>query len=110
MKPFSSNEGSGDKLEKSKVRQDLKEVMDRQCSLTGDTGTTSERKGNPLQDFFIDEIELTKKLLHIVRTDIDASSFEDNEVRQISILRTILLYNYFSTTIIIIIYENNRYL
>lgn len=93
MKPFSNSKGNSDKLEKSKIQQDLKEVMDRQCSstFTCDTGAISERKGNPLQDFFIDEIDLTKKLLHIVRTDMDASSFEDNEVRQISILRITLL-------------------
>lgn len=93
MKPFSNSEGNSDKLEKSKIQQDLKEVMDRQShvTFTCDTGAISERKGNPLQDFFIDEIDLTKKLLHIVRTDMDALSFEDNEVRQISILRIVLL-------------------
>jgi len=83
MKPFNNSEGNSNKLEKSKVQHDLKIVMDQQCSLTFtcDTGTISERKGNPLQDFFIDEVDLTKKLLHIVQTDMDASSFEDNEVR-----------------------------
>lgn len=80
MKPFKNNEGNSNKLEKSKIEQDLKKVMDRQCSLTF-TYDTSEQKRNPLQDFFIDEIDLTRKLLNIVRTDIDASSFEDNEVR-----------------------------
>ncbi|XP_071561821.1 cytoplasmic dynein 2 heavy chain 1 [Temnothorax nylanderi] len=81
MKSFSNSEGTSDKLEKSKVQQDLKEIMERQCSLTFtcDTGAISERKGNPLQDFFIDEIDLTKKLLHIVQTDMDTPSFDDNE-------------------------------
>lgn len=90
MKPFSNNDGTSDKLERSKVQQDLKEIMERQCSLTftRDTGVVSERKGNPLQDFFIDEIDLMKKLLDIVQTDMDAPSFDDNEVRQISIFRT----------------------
>lgn len=89
MKPFSNVEGNANQLDKSKVQQDLKEVMERQCSLTftGDAGTMNEGKGNPLQDFFIDEIDLTKKLLHVIRADMDASSFENNEVRQISILR-----------------------
>jgi len=84
MKPFNNNEGNSNKLEKSKVQQDLKEVIDRQFSLTFtcDTGAMSERKENPLQDFFIDEIDLTKKLLHIVQTDMDTSTFEINEVRQ----------------------------
>jgi len=90
MKPFSNSDGTNDKLEKSKVQQDLKEIMERQYSLTftHDTSVISERKGNPLQDFFIDEIDLTKKLLHIVRTDMDAPSFDDNEVRQI--FRTVI--------------------
>ncbi|XP_018402903.1 PREDICTED: cytoplasmic dynein 2 heavy chain 1 [Cyphomyrmex costatus] len=81
MKPFNNSEENSNKLEKSRVQHDLKVVMERQCSLTFtcDTGAISERKGNPLQDFFIDEIDLTKKLLHIVQTDMDASSFEDNE-------------------------------
>ncbi|XP_029665147.1 cytoplasmic dynein 2 heavy chain 1 [Formica exsecta] len=78
MKPFKNSEGNSNKLEKSKIEQDLKKVMDRQCSLTF-TYDTSEQKRNPLQDFFIDEIDLTRKLLNIVRTDIDVSSFEDNE-------------------------------
>jgi len=84
MKPFNNSEGNSNKLEKSKVQQDLKEVMDRQFSLTFtcDSGAISERKGNPLQDFFIDEIDLTKKLLHIVQIDMDTSTFEINEVRQ----------------------------
>lgn len=82
MKPLSNNEGISDNSEKSKVQHDLKEIMERQCSLTftGDAGATSERKGNPLQDFFIDELDLTKKLSQIVRTDMDAPSFDDNEV------------------------------
>lgn len=86
MKPFGKSEGTSDKLEKSKVQQELKEIMERQGSLKltqSDTGAGSERKGNLLQDFFIDEIDLTKKLLHIIQTDMDASSFESNEVREI---------------------------
>ncbi|KAL6266424.1 hypothetical protein P5V15_003274 [Pogonomyrmex californicus] len=81
MKPFSNSVRNSDRLEKSKVQQDLKEVIDRQCSLTFtcDTGAISEQKGNPLQDFFIDEIDLAKKLLHTVKTDMNASSFEDDE-------------------------------
>lgn len=82
MKPFKNGEGNGNKLETSKVQQDLKEVLDRQCSLTCDTSVISEQKRNPLQEFFADEIDLTRKLLHIVRTDLDASSFEDDEVRR----------------------------
>ncbi|KMQ91499.1 cytoplasmic dynein 2 heavy chain 1-like protein [Lasius niger] len=79
MKPFKNGEGNSNKLEKSKVQQDLKEVLDRQCSLTCDTSVISEQKRNPLQEFFADEVDLTRKLLHIVRTDLDASSFEDDE-------------------------------
>jgi len=84
MKPFNNSEGNSNKLEKSKVQQDLKKVMDRQCSLTYDStiSTISEQKRNPLQDFFIDELDLTRKLLNVVRADMDASSFQDNEVRQ----------------------------
>lgn len=85
MKPFGKSEGTSDKLEKSKVQQDLRELMERQGSLKfmSDTGAGSERKGNLLQDFFIDEVDLTKKLLHIIQTDMNAPSFEDNEVRRI---------------------------
>lgn len=104
MKPFGKSEGTSDKLEKSKVQQDLKEIMERRGSLklTSGKGAGSERKGNLLRDFFSDEVDLTKKLLHIIQTDMDVPSFEGNEVSQILILRTILLCNYFTTIIIII--------
>ncbi|XP_032668403.1 cytoplasmic dynein 2 heavy chain 1 [Odontomachus brunneus] len=81
MKHLSGNEGSSDKVEKSRVQQDLKEIIDRQCSstFTYDTGAVRENKRDPLQDFFVDEIDHIKKLLNVVRTDMDMLSFEDSE-------------------------------
>lgn len=83
MKHLSGNEGSSDKVEKSRVQQDLKEIIDRQCSSTFayDTDAVRENKRDPLQDFFVDEIDHIKKLLNVVRTDMDTLSFEDNDVR-----------------------------
>jgi len=83
MKSFSSSEESSNKLEKSKVKENLKEVMDRQCSITFTYDSGGQRQ-NSLQDFFMDEIDHAKKLLDIVRTDMDASFFENNEVRLFS--------------------------
>lgn len=82
MKHLSNDEGSRDKAEKSRVQQDLKEIIDRQCSstFTYDTGGVRENKRDPLQDFFVDEIDHMKKLLNVIRTDMDVLSFEDNEV------------------------------
>lgn len=83
MKHLSGNEGSSDKIEKLRVQQDLKEIIDRQCSstFTYDTGAVRENKRDPLQDFFVDEIDHMKTLLNVVRMDMDALSFDDNEVR-----------------------------
>ncbi|KAL0104886.1 hypothetical protein PUN28_016497 [Cardiocondyla obscurior] len=80
MKPVNNDDGTSDKLEKSKIQQDLKEIMER-CSstFTCDTGGITEQKRNPLQDFFIDEVDLTKKLLHIVQADMTSPTFDDNE-------------------------------
>nr|XP_012219219.1 PREDICTED: cytoplasmic dynein 2 heavy chain 1 [Linepithema humile] len=78
MKSFSNSKENSNKLEKSKVKENLKELMDRQSSVTF-TYDSGGQKKNSLQDFFMDEIDHTKKLLNIVQTDIDASSFENNE-------------------------------
>lgn len=82
MKSFSNSEENSNKPEKSKVKENLKEVMDRQCFITF-THDSNGQKKNSLQDFFMDEIDHTKKLLDTIQTDIDALSFESNEVRQI---------------------------
>ncbi|EFN76217.1 Cytoplasmic dynein 2 heavy chain 1 [Harpegnathos saltator] len=80
MKHLSGNEGSS-KVEKPRVQQDLKEIIDRQCSstFTYETGTVRENKRDPLQDFFVDEIDHMKKLLNVIRADMNALSFEDSE-------------------------------
>lgn len=110
MRHVGGNEGSSDKVEKSRVQQELKEIIDRQCSstFTCDTGAVRENKKNPLQDFFVDEIDHIKQLLNVVRTDMDTLSFEDNEVRVI-ILNLILNYtlNYTFTLIMLIINWNS---
>lgn len=85
MKFLNRQERSGKKSrENSKVQRDMRELVERQCSQNFASDAISGQKRNPLQDFFIDEINLTRKLLNIVQTDINASSFEDDgEVRQI---------------------------
>lgn len=90
MKHSSSQEGNNDKLEQSKVRQDLKEVTDRQgtVTFTRDAGAAGDGKRNPLQEFFVDEIIFTIKLLNDVRTDMDETSFDDSEVRRIDFSRS----------------------
>lgn len=80
IKPLNNSDGNGDKSEKSKVQEDLKEIMDQPCSSTFDTD--AKQKRNPLHDFFVDEVKLVRKLLNIVRADMDLPSFDDNEVRQ----------------------------
>ncbi|XP_020293197.1 cytoplasmic dynein 2 heavy chain 1 [Pseudomyrmex gracilis] len=77
---FSSKERSGKKSEKSKVQRELKELVERQCSQTIASDATSEQTRNPLQDFFVDEINLTRKLMNVVQTNVDASSFENGEI------------------------------
>lgn len=84
MKAFSNSKENSFKLEKSKIKENLKEVMDRQSSMTFTYDSGGQKKSS-LQDFFMDEIDHAKKLLNIVQTDIDASSFENNEVRLFSI-------------------------
>jgi len=88
IKPFNNSDKNSNKLEKSKVQEDLKEIMNQQCFSTFTCDTDNKQKRNPLQDFFVDEIKLTKRLLNIIRADMDTSSFDDNEVKQI-----ILFYN-----------------
>lgn len=108
MKPFNSSERNSNKVEQSKIQQDLKEVLDRQCSLTSTCNTSAEQKRNPLQDFFVDEVELTRKLLHIVRTDLDALSFDDDEVRtrkKIIIFLLFIIINIYNNYILYTIYD-----
>jgi len=81
IKPLSNSNENNNKSEKSKVQEDLKEIMNQQCFSACDTNTKQKR--NPLQDFFVDEIKLTRKLLNIIHADMDASCFDDNEVKQV---------------------------
>lgn len=80
MTSFENSEGNNNKLEKSKI-QDIKDIVDQQfATLSSDIVSINEPKQNPLQNFFLDEINLMKKLLNIIRADMDMSFFEDNEV------------------------------
>jgi len=91
IKPFSNSNENSNKLEKSKVQEDLKEIMNQQCFSTFTCDTDDKQKRNPLQDFFVDEIKFIRRLLNIVRADMDASSFDDNEVKQIILFHNLIL-------------------
>ncbi|XP_076748967.1 dynein cytoplasmic heavy chain beethoven [Xylocopa sonorina] len=79
IKASSSDEKSNKKVE-SKVQKDLKELLDRHGSIFGSSAITESFGGkNPLESFFIDELNLTKRTLNLVRADVEASRFEDTK-------------------------------
>lgn len=66
----------------TKIQRDLKELIDRHISIFG-SSTTSEHNENknPLENFFIDEINLTKKTLNVIRVDVENLRLEDTKVQ-----------------------------
>lgn len=78
---MSGNDETSKKTE-SKIQKDLKELIDRNGAIFG-SSPTMECNGNktPLERFFIDEMNLTKKTLNLVRVDVDNLRFEDSKVK-----------------------------
>ncbi|XP_050496495.1 cytoplasmic dynein 2 heavy chain 1 [Bombus huntii] len=79
IKTSVSNDKSSKKTE-TKIQRDLKELIDRHISIFG-SSTTSEHNENknPLENFFIDEINLTKKTLNVIRVDVENLRLEDTK-------------------------------
>lgn len=81
IKASVSNDKSSKQTE-TKIQRDLKELIDRHISIFG-SSTTSEHdeNKNPLENFFIDEINLTKKTLNAIRVDVENLRLEDTKVQ-----------------------------
>lgn len=80
IKVSSGDDRISKKLE-SKIQRDLKELIDRSSSIFGSAGRAESGRGkNPLERFFADEMNLTRKTLNVVRMESDAICFEDSKV------------------------------
>lgn len=64
-----------------KIQRDLKELIDRNGSIFGSSKVEQEKNKNPLKNFFIDEMNLTKKTLNLIRVDMESARFEDSKVK-----------------------------
>ncbi|XP_076387639.1 dynein cytoplasmic heavy chain beethoven [Megachile rotundata] len=64
----------------SKIQKDLKELIDRHGSIFGSSiYIENDGKYDQLQRFFVDEMNLTKKTLNLVRNDVETSRLEDSK-------------------------------
>lgn len=68
-----------------KIQRDLKELIDRNGSIFGSSKVEQEKDKNPLKNFFIDEMNLTRKTLNLIRVDVESTRFEDNKVKNLEI-------------------------
>ncbi|KZC10148.1 Cytoplasmic dynein 2 heavy chain 1 [Dufourea novaeangliae] len=76
----SSNDGkNGSKKTESKVYRDLKELIERHSSIFALPAMGSGGIKNPLERFFVDELNLTKKTLNLIQADVDSLRFEDSK-------------------------------
>lgn len=81
IKASVSNDKSSKKTE-TKIQRDLKELIDRHISIFGSSRTSERNENkNPLENFFIDEINLTKKTLNVIRVDVENLRLEDTKVQ-----------------------------
>lgn len=76
-----SDNDKNKKKTETKIQRDLKELIDRHGSMFTSSATV-EQDGNKnsLKSFFIDEMNLTKKTLNLIRVDVETLRFEDNVV------------------------------
>ncbi|CAK9809936.1 Cytoplasmic dynein 2 heavy chain 1 [Anthophora quadrimaculata] len=74
-----SDDKSKKKIE-AKIQNDLKDLIDRHSSIFGSSvNLVNDGNKNPLQSFFIDEMNLTKKMLNIVRDDVENQRLRDSK-------------------------------
>lgn len=79
---MSGNDEKNSKKMEMKIQRDLKELIDRNGSIFGSSKVEQEKKNkNPLKNFFIDEMNLTKKTLNLIRVDVESARFEDTKVK-----------------------------
>lgn len=79
---LSGNENRINKMTETRIRRDLKELIERHGSIFRSLTTVEELGGkSALQRFFADEMNLTKKTLNTIVSDVEASHFKDSKVR-----------------------------
>lgn len=78
---MSGNDDKNSKKMEMKIQRDLKELIDRNGSIFGSSKVEQEKNKNPLKNFFIDEMNLTKKTLNLIRVDMESTRFEDTKVK-----------------------------
>lgn len=78
---MSGNDDKNSKKIEMKIQRDLKELIDRNGSIFGSSKVEQEKNKNPLKNFFIDEMNLTKKTLNLIRVDMESARFEDTKVK-----------------------------
>lgn len=78
---MSGNDDKNSKKMEMKIQRDLKELIDRNGSIFGSSKVEQEKNKNPLKNFFIDEMNLTKKTLNLIRVDMESARFEDTKVK-----------------------------
>lgn len=78
---MSGNDDKNSKKMEMKIQRDLKELIDRNGSIFGSSKVEQEKNKNPLKNFFIDEMNLTKKTLNLIRVDMESARFEDSKVK-----------------------------
>lgn len=81
-----------------KIQRDLKELIDRNGSIFGSSKVEQEKNKNPLKNFFIDEMNLTRKTLNLIRVDVESTRFEDNKVKNLIVLSNNYLKYFFVIT------------
>lgn len=81
-----------------KIQRDLKELIDRNGSIFGSSKVEQEKNKNPLKNFFIDEMNLTRKTLNLIRVDVESTRFEDNKVKNLTVLSNNYLKYFFVIT------------
>ncbi|XP_076646917.1 dynein cytoplasmic heavy chain beethoven [Halictus rubicundus] len=74
-----SDERSGSKKTESRIHRDLKDLIERHSSIFALPPMGSGGIKNPLERFFVDELNLTKGTLNLIRMDVDSLRFEDSK-------------------------------
>ncbi|XP_078052127.1 dynein cytoplasmic heavy chain beethoven [Augochlora pura] len=79
LKVSVSDERNHNRKIESKIQRDLKDLMERHSSVFALPPMRSGGIKNPLERFFVDELNLTKKTLNLIRADVDSQRFEDSK-------------------------------
>nr|XP_033320776.1 cytoplasmic dynein 2 heavy chain 1 [Megalopta genalis] len=79
LKVSVGDERNDSRKTESRIQRDLKDLIERHSSIFALPPMGSGGIKNPLERFFVDELNLTKNTLNLIRADADSLRFEDSK-------------------------------